>query len=53
MINNKTTKDTQKSKQNNTETVTNGHNEEITEERYITPIEWQKIIHNLGLSIKV
>ena len=52
-INNKTAKDTQNSQQNNTEIVTNEHDEKITEERYITPKEWQKIIHNLGLNIKV
>ena len=39
LINNKTAKDTQNSEQNNTEIVTNEHDEKIAEERYITPKE--------------
>ena len=36
------------SQQNNSETVTNEHNKEITKERYISPEERQKIIDDLN-----
>ena len=35
------------SPQNNLETVKNAHNKEIPKERYISPVEWQKIIDDL------
>ena len=38
-----------KSQQNNSETVTNEHDEEIPKERYISPEERQKIIDELRL----
>ena len=41
------------SQQNNSETVTHEHDEEIARERYISPEERQKIIDNLILNIIV
>ena len=41
------------SQQNNSETVTHEHDEEIARERYIYPEERQKIIDNLILNITV
>ena len=35
--------------QNNLETITNEHDEEIPKERYISLKEWQKIIDDLRL----
>ena len=39
--------------QNNSETVTNENDKEIRKERYISPEERKKIIHNLGINIIV
>ena len=43
------TKVSKSSQQNNLETVTNEHDKEIVKERYISPEEKQKIIHDLRL----
>ena len=45
----KITKVSRTSPQNNLETVKNAHNKEIPKERYISPVEWQKIIDDLWL----
>ena len=45
----KTTKASNNSQQNNSETVTNKHDKEILEERCISPEERQKIIDDLRL----
>ena len=42
-----------KLQQNNSETVTNENDKEIRKERYISPEERKKIIHNLGINIIV
>ena len=47
--NSKTTKASNNSQQNNSETVTNKHDKEILEERCISPEESQKIIDDLRL----
>ena len=47
--NSKTTKASNNSQQNNSETVTNKHDKEILEERCISPEERQKIIDDLRL----
>ena len=39
--------------QNNSETVTNENDKEIRKERYISPEERKKIIHNLGINMIV
>ena len=39
--------------QNNSETVTNENDKEIRKERYISPEERKKIIHNLGINLIV
>ena len=44
---NKITKVSKSSQQNNSETVTNGHDKEIPKERYISPEERQEIIDEL------
>ena len=48
-IANKITKISKTSQQNNSETVSNEHDKEITKERYISPEERQKIIDDLRL----
>ena len=45
----KITKVSKNSQQNNSETVTNDHDKETPNERYISPEERQKIIDNLRL----
>ena len=45
----KITKVSQNSQQNNSETVTNEHDKEITKARYISPEERQEIIDELAL----
>ena len=42
-----------KLQQNNSETVTNENDKEIRKERYISPEERKKIIHNHGINIIV
>ena len=42
-----------KLQQNNSETVTNENDKEIRKERYKSPEERKKIIHNLGINIIV
>ena len=39
--------------QNNSESVTNENDKEIRKERYISPEERKKIIHNLGINMIV
>ena len=46
-IANRVTKVSKSPKQNNSETVTNEHDEKIPKERYISPEERQKIIDDL------
>ena len=48
-IANQITKIAKKSQQNISETVTNEHDKEIPEERYVSPEERQKIIDELRL----
>ena len=48
-IDERITKDSKTSQQNNSETVTNEHDNEIPKERYISPEETQKIIDDLRL----
>ena len=48
-IANRVTKVSRSSPQNNSETITNEHDKEITKERYISPEERQKIIYDLRL----
>ena len=48
-IANRITKVSKNSPQNNSETVTNEHDKEMPEERYISPEERQKIIDDLRL----
>ena len=48
-ITDKITKISKTMQQNNSETVTNEHDQEIPNERYISPEERQKIIYDLGL----
>ena len=48
-IANKSTKVSENSQQNNSETVTNKHDKEILKERYISPEERQIIIDDLRL----
>ena len=45
----KITKGSRSSPQNNSKTITNEHDKDIPKERYISPEERQKIIHNLIL----
>ena len=47
----KITKFSKNSQQNDSETVTNENDKEIPKERYISPVERQKIIDNLDISI--
>ena len=49
----KITNVSKKSQQNNSETVTNQHDKEVTKERHISPKERQKIIDNLVINIMV
>ena len=49
-IANKITKISKNSQQNNSETVTNEHDKEIPNERYISPEERQEIIDELRLN---
>ena len=51
LIGDKITKVSQNSQQNNSETVTNEHDNDIPKERYISLKERQKIIDNLILNI--
>ena len=53
IINNRITKVSKNSQQNNLETVTNEHDKEIAKERYISPEERQKTICNLDINIIV
>ena len=48
-IDNRVTKVSKNSKQNNSKTVTNDHDKEISKERYISPKEIQEIIDELRL----
>ena len=48
-IDDRITKDSKTSQQNNSETVTNEHDKKIPKERYISPEETQKIIDDLRL----
>ena len=48
-IANKITKLSKKSQQNNSETATNEHDEEIPKEKYVSPEERQEIIEELRL----
>ena len=43
------TKVSRSSPQNNSETIINKHNKEIPKERYISPVEKQKVIDDLRL----
>ena len=52
-IANKITKISKTSPQNNSESITNEHDQEITKERYISPEERQKIIDNLRLIYRI
>ena len=45
----KITKISETSLQNNSKKLTNGHDEEIPKERYISPVERQKVIDDLRL----
>ena len=51
LIGDKITNVSQNSQQNNSETVTNEHDNDIPKERYISSKERQKIIDNLILNI--
>ena len=48
-IANRIAKVSRSSPQNNSETITNEHDKEITKERYISPEERQKVIDNIRL----
>ena len=49
----KITKVSKNLQQNNAETVTNENDKEIPKERYVSPVERQKIINNLIFNIIV